>query len=311
MILGAQLQLDEVLLLAVDLGGRVVRQSAHAVRTPLGAPVAIADILAEHVGAMRSGLADEGVTVIELVAVMPAPVNVESGVVPVAIDFHWVDVDIVSLLGERLEPFPLGIRVMNDANSAAFAEFSSLHDADPAITDLVYLKADTGVGGGAIVSGRMLEGSNGYAFEPGHTVVVADGPPCRCGSRGCLVTVADPEIVLAEAGLAELRALAGAPEALAELVRRHRAADPAAVAAIDRALGWFRLVIRNLVMLFQPHVVVVGGYLSEFVGPLAADSATALPPIVVAGAHGRMSALDGAVLLARRAVLTAPAPVLR
>ncbi|MFT4306670.1 MAG: ROK family protein, partial [Microbacterium sp.] len=226
-LVGVRFVIDEILLVAVDLAGRPLLRDRHAVRTPYADPAGVADQIALLVEGARLALAVQGASAVRLVVVVPAPVRQPDETIPVAIDLGWRDVDLAALLGERVGGFALGIGIINDANAAAYAEFAELQalPGGEATTDVVYLKADTGIGGGAVVGGRLLTGVDGIAFEPGHVVVVPGGAACECGKRGCLVTVAGPDVVIERAGLAHERARSGLPAAVAELVRRERAGD--------------------------------------------------------------------------------------
>ncbi|WOF21558.1 ROK family transcriptional regulator [Microbacterium betulae] len=314
-LVGVQFVVDEVLVSAVDLAGRPLRREAHAVRTPYGDPEALVAQLDALIDGVVTGLRAEDVLPMRLVVVVPAPVVRGSEMIPVAIDLGWTDVDLGGLLRRRGRTFPLGVHVVNDANSAAYAEFAELQ-ARGGVSDMLYLKSDTGIGGGAIVAGEILSGSDGVAFEPGHMVVVPDGAPCACGKRGCLVTVAGPDVVLVRAGLEAYRLEHGLPRALAELTRRYRRGDGAAVVALDAALSWIRLALVNCIVVLQPRFVVVGGYLSDLVeelrplplsppstGGAASDDAEAG---VLSAAHGLYSGVDGALLHDRRELLRAP-----
>lgn len=83
-------------------------------------------------------------------------------------------------LGARLG---FNIRVENDANAAAFGEFSLL--GQPA-GGLLYLGLGTGVGAGLVVNGHVWAGQHGYALEAGHIIVEHQGRLCGCGNRGCV-----------------------------------------------------------------------------------------------------------------------------
>jgi len=312
-VIGVQFVLDALLITAVDLAGRILLRSESTVRMPSGEPGVVADRLAAAVEAARGELLLRGITTASVVVVAPAPVLQPSEVILAAVDFGWHDVDLLAMMRARMPRVPCGIRMINDANAAAYAEFAELPPGEGGRpTDMVYLKSDTGIGGGAIVDGRLLTGVNGIAFEPGHIVVVAGGEACACGRRGCLVTVAGPEVVLRNAGLGDDRGEGGLPAALEELVRREAAGDPAARAAVDDLLGWIAIAVSNCIAILQPGVVVIGGYLAAYVerlravAPLSTDDLASRPGGVRPAAHGRFSALDGAVLLTRRALLADP-----
>ncbi len=155
----------------------------------------------------------------------------------------------------------------NDATCAAWGEYSS--GAGRGSTDMVMVSLGTGIGGGIVIDGRLYEGTNRMAGELGHMVVEVDGPPCPCGNRGCW------ERFASGSALGEL-ARRDARNGLAPRVLELAGGDPAAVtgehvtaAAIDgdpealslmARLGRFVAIgIANLVNIFDPQVVVVGG----------------------------------------------------
>ncbi|WEO77261.1 ROK family transcriptional regulator [Cryobacterium sp. SO2] len=317
-VLGIQFAVDEVLVYAADLAGRVLARAEHHVRTPIGDPEALVDLLAGYVTDAVNQLEAAGVAVLALEVVLPGRISAGSSLVTSSIEFGWYGVDIGGLLSTRLAVLPLGISVSNDANMAAYAEFDSLlHDpAVGRVTDMIYVKSDTGIGGGAIVDGRILQGARGAAFEPGHMIVSPDGPRCECGKDGCLVVVAGPTAVLHAAGLDDFRLDRGLPEALDELVRRVAGGEPEATAALADAARWFRIALSNLIVTLEPQVMVLGGYLAAFTGQLTPRVASTLAILgtdsldgahaVRASVNGRLAAVETAVTRRRRAFLADP-----
>jgi glucokinase len=127
-------------------------------------------------------------------------------------------------LRDRLaERFGLPVRVDNDAKALALAE--GWLGAARGCDDYVAMVVSTGVGGGFVVDGRLLDGASSNAGHIGHVVVVPDGRPCRCGSRGCLE---------AETSGTSIAAITGRPaaEATPEVVARTGQ-------LVGRAVGWF------------------------------------------------------------------------
>jgi glucokinase len=168
-------------------------------------------------------------------------------------------------LAARLSGLPL--RLGNDATFAGWAEYSVGAARGSAHTLLVTL--GTGIGGGIVIGHRLIEGAHGYAGEFGHMVVDADGPECPCGRRGCWERLASGSALArlgrraAAAGAAgRVLALAGGdPESvLGEHVTIAAAeGDPDAVAILSEYGRWVALGLANLVNLFDPDCVVVGG----------------------------------------------------
>ena len=91
--------------------------------------------------------------------------------------------------GAELAPrFGLPVWAANDATLGAVGEHA--YGAGRGMDNLVYLTVSTGIGGGVIADGEPLMGARGYAAELGHMVIDRNGPPCSCGGRGCLESLA-------------------------------------------------------------------------------------------------------------------------
>lgn len=149
------------------------------------------------------------------------------------------------------------VRVENDANCFALSEASDGAAADAATVFGVIL--GTGVGGGLVVGGRPLPGRDGIAGEWGHNPLPwprddeLPGPACYCGRRGCIETFLSGPALAREAGTACGRAAVAAAEA-----GERRAAD-----ALERYVERLGRALAHVINIFDPHVVVLGGGLSE------------------------------------------------
>jgi predicted NBD/HSP70 family sugar kinase len=146
-----------------------------------------------------------------------------------------------------------------------------------------------GVGAGVVTAGQLLRGVRGFAGEVGHMQLDPGGRLCGCGRRGCWETVAGLNALLTDA------ADPGDPvrDPSLDLVRRldlltGRAADGDArtLAALGRTAGWLGVGAGILVNLFDPELLVLGGYFARL-GPWIADPlAASLPDRVFAPAEG-------------------------
>ena len=158
----------------------------------------------------------------------------------------------------------LPVRLHNDAICLAVAEHWRGRGRDQ--RSLLGLVVSTGVGGGLVLGGRLIDGATGNAGHIGHVVVDPAGPDCACGGRGCLEAIAaGPRL----ARWAQDQGWRPAdPEADARaLADDARSGDPTAVAAYARA-GWaLGVAIASAVSLLDVDAVVVGGGLSQ-AGPL-------------------------------------------
>jgi glucokinase len=178
-------------------------------------------------------------------------------------------------LTEQLEQATgLPVVLGNDANLAGLAE--ARLGAGRGASNLVYLTVSTGVGAGIVVAGRMLLGEHGMAAEAGHMAITLGGPLCGCGNRGCLEAHASGTAI---ANRAMEAIAAGRPTTLAgrqepiEAVHVAEAAeqgDALAIELITHAGTALGVGVRNLLHIFNPTVVVIGGGVSR-IGPLLWD----------------------------------------
>ncbi len=173
-------------------------------------------------------------------------------------------------LGERVSQcFPLSsVKVDNDANLAALGEYYFGYER--AFRDLVFLTVGTGIGGGIVMEGRIYHGCCGAAGEFGHMAIVPqNGPLCGCGSRGCLEALASGTAIAREARDAVkagkrsllLEAAGGEIDRLtAEVVgEAARKGDEVACAIVARAGHYLGIGLANLVNIFNPAAIVLGG----------------------------------------------------
>ena len=117
----------------------------------------------------------------------PGPVDYENGIILNVVNLGWRDNYPLKASLETATMLPATIE--NDANCAALGEMWK--GAGNGAKDLVCITLGTGVGGGVIANGNIVQGVNGAAGEIGHiTAIPFDGAPCNCGKTGCLETVA-------------------------------------------------------------------------------------------------------------------------
>lgn len=176
----------------------------------------------------------------------------------------WINVPLRHLIEEK---FKLKVFLLNDANAAALGEHR--FGAGKGANNLIYLTVSTGIGGGIIIDGQLYSGSSGGAGEIGHMTIDVNGPKCKCGNVGCLEMLASGTAIAAGA---IMRIRGGESSALIEMVggkREDITAEKVAVAAqqgdslaldvIATAAGYLGVGIVNLVNIFNPDVVIIGG----------------------------------------------------
>jgi glucokinase len=163
----------------------------------------------------------------------------------------------------------------NDANAAALAE--ARWGAGAGYSFVFYVTIGTGIGVGIILDGAIYHGRTGAAGEGGHVSIDYHGPSCPCGKRGCIEALAAGPAVARrarerlEAGGAAAKALLsladGNPATVTtEMVAKAwRAGDPLATAILEETAYLLAIWLGNMIDLFDPDVIVVGGGMSELV----------------------------------------------
>lgn len=162
--------------------------------------------------------------------------------------------DLQKVLGVRIE-------MANDANCFALAEatMGAVPEKHPNAQVVFGVIMGTGVGGGVVVNGKVLNGRHGIAGEWGHNVLEEDGVECYCGKRGC------NENVFSGKALEKYYAdLSGTKRSLKEVVKRYRAnEDEHATATMKRLFSSFGKAIHYIINVLDPDVVVLGGGVSN------------------------------------------------
>jgi glucokinase len=143
------------------------------------------------------------------------------------------------------------VRLINDGHAFALAE--ARLGAARGVDDVLCVVCGTGIGGGLVLRGRLHLGVEDRAGEVGHHTVVADGPLCNCGNRGCLETLAGARAIARAAGHASFD----------EVVAAARRGDDRSVEALRTAAAYIGIAIANLTIFLTPQRVVVGGGVAE------------------------------------------------
>jgi len=222
----------------------------------------------------------------------------------------WYNTPLKEVFERELQ-FP--VWVGNDANLAALGErrFGAGRGSD----DLVYLTISTGIGGGVITGGKPLLGSSGFAAELGHMTIDLNGPRCNCGNVGCLEAMASgtaiARLALEKLSTGEVSVItdlvAGALTKVTAVVvwEAANAGDSVACGVMHTAATNLGVGVANLVHIFNPELVIIGGGVSN-AGELLFEpvrqvvAARIMPDItvrIVPAALGDNSSLLGAVAL--------------
>jgi len=273
----------KVLAMAIDEDG--TRVGAEVRRpTPSGAD-ALIDTIAGVIGEVRASAGD----VVAVGLGVPGLVD-RDGRLTVGPNLPGVSsVPFRAVLESRLD---LPVSVDNDATCATWAEVR--FGAARGETEAFLVTLGTGIGGGFVTGGVLQRGEHGFAGEPGHMVVDPDGPDCPCGRRGCWERFASgsglgrlAQEAVAEGRGARLVELAGGTGSVRgeHVTVAAQEGDADALAIMERFGWWAALGIANLVNVFDPAVVVVGGGLVESGDVVLAPIRAAFGDLVLAAAH--------------------------
>lgn len=305
-VVAVDLSVDRIDAALVALGGRVLerrrrrhQRGEHDVEHVTETVAQLTEeILGQHPAVHCVGI---GVS-------LAGAVRLGDGLVRFAPNLGWVDAPFAGLLSKRLgRPVTAG----NDANLGVLAEH--LRGAAVGYQDVAYLSGSVGIGGGFLVGGVPLTGSEGFAGEIGHILVDRQGPPCRCGNAGCWEVMAGENALLTGAG----RLPGGGPDAVAEVIAAAAEGDARAQHSLREVAEWTGIGLRTVVNLFNPEIVVVGASLAQVFAAAEEQVLEAMrqtiPPmselLVRAAGLGQDSSLIGAAERAFSPLLSAPFPV--
>ena len=295
--------------LGVDLGGTNIAVGIvdekfniiHKDSVPTGASRPAECIVADIATLCKKVIADASLTMEDVSAIgiaAPGTINSKDGVVEYANNLPFRHFPIASLLRSELDA-QIPVFVENDANAAAWGE--AIAGAAKGAADSVMITLGTGVGGGIIINHKLYSGFNGAGAELGHMVIVKDGAPCSCGRKGCweAYSSATALIRLTSEKLAECEKQ-GRATVMTELVAKKgrvtgrtsfdgmRLGDAAAKEVVDDYISYLACGIANLINIFQPEILSIGGGISGE-GQALIDMLT---PVVSGEGYGADAASD-------------------
>jgi predicted NBD/HSP70 family sugar kinase len=186
---------------------------------------------------------------------IPGEIDARNGICLQSPRFGWRNLDVSQLLGERVH-----VPVWIDDDVNAFAVAQKLFGAGRNHRNFVALAVGAGIGCSLVINGEIYHGSKGVAGKIGHTISVPGGRLCECGRHGCLMAHAAEPFMLEE-----WRNKTGDADATrADLAAAVEAGEEAAIAVLEDAGSRVGRHLADLVNLFDPEVVVIGGESAQF-----------------------------------------------
>lgn len=201
---------------------------------------------------------------------VPGAVNPETGVIEYSANLFFHNWSIVEMMEERLNT---KVKIENDANAAALGEY--LAGSAKGAKNAIAITLGTGVGGGIIIDGKIYSGSNFAGAELGHMVIVKGGKECACGRQGCWEAYASATGLI---NLTKEKILTEKPEFSYMLklcdddisnvsgktaFDAMAAGDPIAKQVVEEYISYLATGVVNIINIFQPDVLCVGGGVSN------------------------------------------------
>ncbi len=270
--------------IGVDLGGTniavgIVDNEGTLVKkmsTPTLAARPSEEIVADMARLCRELCSEVGCTVDDIESVgiaSPGTVDSENGVVLYSNNIKFRNFPIAAALSELLGN-NIKVSVANDANAAAWGE--AVAGAAKGTANSIMITLGTGVGGGVVINNKLYSGFNGAGGELGHTVIELDGARCSCGRLGCweAYSSATALVKMTEEKIAECEKK-GIKTAMTEYVAAKgkisgrtafdcmRAGDAPAKEVVDAYIKYLACGITNIINIFQPEVLSIGGGISN------------------------------------------------
>ena len=193
----------------------------------------------------------------------PGPLDAKQGIIITTPNLPFKNFNLVKPISEK---FGVPVFLDNDANVAAIGEF--MFGAGKGAENIVFFTVSTGVGGGAILNGKVYRGHTSNALEIGHMTVAPHGPRCNCGNVGCVEATSSGTAIAKRAHEAlstkvetSLRKYENVTSY--EVFVEAAAGDPVAKDIIDDAMNYLGIAVANAVSIFDPEYVIIGGGVSK------------------------------------------------
>jgi glucokinase len=319
-VVGTDLGGTKILAGVVNGEGKILGMAKRATKASEGVEPVVNRIAKTILAAVSDAKLDKS-DIAAVCVVAPGPCHPQRGIVWSAPNLPgWEEVCLADLLQDRL-----GVPVFleNDVNLGTFGEF--VLGAGKGYRDLVGIFVGTGIGGGLVLDGKLRQGFRDSAAEIGHMVILADGPVCGCGKRGCAEALASRTAIERDiwAGIR-----AGRDSLIPEIMKRekreqipsgalaeaYRAGDPLVTEVLFRAQFYLGILVATCVNLVDPEAVILGGGVvealgEEFLGPIRTvayqyflNTRDARSVSIVQAKLGDHAALLGAAMFARQRV---------
>ena len=245
-----------------DLEGKIINQTT----IPTDAHEGEVPVLNRIINSIEKVVNDSAVSYEDIKGIgigSPGPLDAKQGIIITTPNLPFKNFNLVKPISEK---FGVPVFLDNDANVAAIGEF--MFGAGKGAENIVFFTVSTGVGGGAILNGKVYRGHTSNALEIGHMTVAPHGPRCNCGNVGCVEATSSGTAIAKRAHEAlstkvetSLRKYENVTSY--EVIVEAAAGDPVAKDIIDDAMNYLGIAVANAVSIFDPEYVIIGGGVSK------------------------------------------------
>lgn len=189
--------------------------------------------------------------------------NIKEGKIVTAPNLPFRNFNVVKSLKDK---FNIPVYLDNDANVAAIGEY--IFGAGKGTNNTIFITVSTGIGGGAVLNGKIYRGNTCNALEIGHMTLEKEGPRCNCGNYGCAEVLASGTAIGRAANEAikkgEKTSLADYEKVTSfEVFKEAEKGDELAQKILNKALNYLGICVANVITSFDPEVVIIGGGVSK------------------------------------------------
>lgn len=263
---GVDLGGTNIVAAVVNESGKILNKSSFKTNLPKEPKILIADIA--NLIDLTLKKSNININDVENVGIgVPGTVNTKEKVIEYSCNFNYSNVKLAEMLESKIGK---DIYIENDANAAALGEF--VCGAGIGSETMIVLTLGTGIGGGIILNKKLYRGFNYSGAELGHIVIEQNGRHCNCGRNGCFEAYASATGLSKTAievinkypnsklwgSYRKTNSISG--KALFDLVVSK---DPAAIEAWRIFISHLAAGVVNIVNIFQPQVLCIGGGVSQ------------------------------------------------
>ncbi|MDU2673801.1 MAG: ROK family protein [Clostridium sp.] len=255
-VVGVDLGGTKIYTALVDLEGNIVNEKVVETLAEEGQE-AVSERILDTIANVIDGVDNELIKAIGVGS--PGPLDAKKGIIFEPSNLPFKNYEIVKTIKDR---FNLPTYLDNDANVATLAEF--MFGAGKGTENMVYITVSTGIGGGAIINGKLYRGHTANALEVGHMTVSKEGPRCGCGNVGCAESFASGTAIGKRAKEAVASKVVTSLKkydnvTAKEVFMEAAAGDAEAKRILDNALYYLGITVGNVMSHLDPEKVVMGG----------------------------------------------------